>query len=50
MPRTFGLRLKRSGTRWSQRGANAMLALMGCVMNLGLPGPLDWRANQDMAA
>ena len=48
--RTFGLRLKRPGTRWSRRGANAMLALKGCVMNLRLPGPLDWKANQAVAA
>ena len=48
--RTFGLRLKRPGTRWSTRGANAMLALKGCVMNLRLPGPLDWKANQAVAA
>ena len=48
--RTFGLRLKRPGTRWSRRGANAMLALKGCVLNLRLPGPLDWRANQAVAA
>ncbi len=48
--RTFGLRLKRPGTRWSGRGANAMLALKGCVMNLRLPDLLDWRANQALAA
>ena len=47
--RTFGLRLKRPGTRWSRRGANAMLALKGCVLNLRLPGLLDWRANQAVA-
>ncbi len=48
--RTFGLWLKRPGTRWSERGASAMLALKGCVLNLGLPDPLDWRANQALAA
>ena len=48
--RTFGLRLKRPGTRWSTRGANAMLALKGCVMNLRLPDLLEWRANQAIAA
>ena len=48
--RTFGLRLKRPGTRWSGRGANAMLALKGCVMNLRLPDLLDWKANQAVAA
>ena len=48
--RAFGPPLKRPGTRWSKRGANAMLALMGCVMNLRLPGPLDWKANQALAA
>ena len=48
--RQFGLRLKRSGTRWSERGANAMLALKSCVMNLRLPDFLDWRANQAVAA
>ena len=48
--RTFGPPLKRPGTRWSRRGANAMLALKGCVLNLRLPGPLDWRANQAVAA
>ncbi len=44
--RQFGLRLKRSGTRWSRRGANAMPALKGCVMNLRLPDFLDWQATQ----
>ncbi|MDE0524658.1 MAG: hypothetical protein OXH79_22180 [Boseongicola sp.] len=44
--RQFGLRLKRSGTRWSERGANAMLALKSCAMNLRVPDFLDWRANQ----
>ncbi len=48
--RQFGLRLKRSGTRWSERGANAMLALKCCVMNRRLADFLDWRANQAVAA
>ena len=48
--RQFGLRLKRSGTRWSERGANAMLALKSCAMNLRVPDFLDWRANQAIAA
>ena len=48
--RTFGPPLKRPGTRWSKRGANAMLALKGCVLNLRLPDPLDWKANQAVAA
>ncbi len=48
--RTFGLRLKRSGARWSKRGANAMLALKTLVMNLRLPDFLEWRANQAIAA
>ena len=48
--RTFGPPLKRPGTRWSRRGANAMLALKGCVLNLRLPGPLEWKANQALAA
>ena len=48
--RTFGPPLKRPGTRWSKTGANAMLALKGCVMNLRVPGPLDWKANQAVAA
>ena len=47
--RTFGPPLKRPGTRWSRRGANAMLALKGCVLNLRLPDLLDWRANQAVA-
>ena len=47
--RVFGLRLKRSGTRWSERGANAMLALKSCVMNHRLADFLDWRANQPAA-
>ncbi len=46
----FGLRLKRSGTRWPERGANAMLALKCCVMNHRLADLLDWRANQAVAA
>ncbi len=33
--RQFGLRMKRSGTRRAERGANAMLALKGCVMKTG---------------
>ena len=48
--RQFGLRFKRSGTRWSERGANAMLALKSCAMNLRVPDFLDWRANQAIAA
>ncbi len=48
--RAFGPPLKRPGTRWSRRGANAMLALKGCVLNLRLPDFLEWRANQAMAA
>ncbi len=48
--RQFGLRLKRSGTRWSERGANAMLALKGCVMNRRLADLPGWRANQAAAA
>jgi len=46
--RTFGLRLKRPGTRCSKRGTNAMLALGGRVMNFRLPDILEWRANQDL--
>ena len=48
--RQFGLRLKRSGTRRSETGANAMLALKSCVMNFRLPDFLDWRATQTVAA
>ena len=48
--RQFGQRLKRSGTRWSERGANAMLALKSCAMNLRVSDFLDWRANQAVAA
>ncbi len=48
--RMFGLRLKRPGTRWSERGANAMLALKSCVMNLRLPDFLDWQVRQAVAA
>lgn len=31
-------------------GANAMLALKSCAMNLRLPDFLNWRANQAVAA
>ncbi|MCY3996690.1 MAG: hypothetical protein OXF07_11145 [Rhodobacter sp.] len=48
--RRFGPWPKRSGARRSQRGANAMLALKGRVMNLRLPDFLEWRANQAAAA
>jgi hypothetical protein len=48
--RQYGLRLKRSGARWSTRGANAMLALKSCVMNLRLPDFLDWQVRQTVAA
>ncbi len=48
--RQFGLRLKRSGTRWSRRGANAMLSLKACAMNLRLPDFLDWRARPAVTA
>jgi len=48
--RQFGLRPRRSGTRRAERGANAMLALKGCAMNLRLPDFLEWRANQALAA
>ena len=46
----YGLRLKRSGTRWSETGANAMLALKSCVMNFRLPDFLDWQARQAVVA
>ncbi len=48
--RRSGPRMKRSGTRWSERGANAMPALKGCVMGHRLADFLDWRANQAVAA
>ncbi len=48
--RQFGLRLKRPGTRWSEKGANAMLALKSCVMNRRLTDFLDWQARQAVAA
>jgi len=48
--RPFGRRRKRSRTRGSARGANAMLALKSCAMTLRLRDFLDWRANQAMAA
>ena len=47
--RRSGLRLKRSGTRWSERGANAMLSLKSCAMNHRLADFLEWRANQPAA-
>ena len=46
----YGLRLKRPGTRWSETGANAMLALKSCVMNFRLPDFLDWHARQAVVA
>jgi len=46
----FGRRPGRSGTRRSERGANAMRALKTLVMNLRLPDFLEWRTNQAMAA
>ncbi len=46
----YGLRLKRPGTRWSKTGANAMLALKSCVLNLRLPDVLDWHARQAIVA
>ena len=39
-----------SGTRWSETGANAMLALKSCVMNFRLPDFLDWQARQAVVA
>ncbi len=48
--RMFGLRTERPGTRWSRRGANAMLAPRTLVMNLRLPDLPGWRANQAVAA
>ncbi len=48
--RQFGLRPRRSGARWPERGANAMLALKGCAMNLRVPDLLEWRTNQAIAA
>ena len=46
----FGLRMKRSGMRWSKRGANAMLAIKSCVMNGRVPDLLAWKAGQATAA
>ena len=46
----FGLRLKRPGTRWSEKGANAMLALRSCIMNFRMPDFLDWQARQAVGA
>ena len=48
--RQSGLRLKRPGTRWSERGANAMPALRSCVMNRRLTDFLDWQARQAVGA
>ncbi len=48
--RTFGLRPRHPGTPWSRRGANAMPAPRGRVMNLRLPELPGWRANQAFAA
>ncbi len=48
--RVFGLRLKRSGTLWPERGANAMLALECRVLNHRLADLPGWRANQAAAA
>ncbi len=47
--RQSGLRLKRSGTRRSKKGANAMPSLKSCVMSHRLADFLDWRANQPAA-
>ncbi len=33
----------------AERGANAMLALKSCVMNLRLPDFLDWQVRQAVA-
>ncbi len=41
--RQFGPPLKRSGTRRAERGANAMPAPGGRVLNLGPPDPPGWR-------
>ncbi len=46
----YGLRLKRPGTRWSETGANVMLALKSCVMNFRIPDFLDWHARQAVVA
>ena len=48
--RQYGLRVKRPGTRWSETGANAMLALKSCVMNFRMPDFLDWKARQAVGA
>ena len=45
----IGLRMKRPGTRWSRKGANAMLALVSCTMNGRLPDLLAWKAGQAVA-
>ncbi len=47
--RRSGLRLRRSGTRWSEKGANAMPSLKSRVMGHRLADLLDWRANQPAA-
>ncbi len=46
----YGLRLKRPGTRWSETGTNAMLALKKSVMNFRLPDFLNWHARQAVVA
>ncbi len=48
--RMSGLWMKRSGTRWSRKGANAVMSPRSCVMNGRLPDLLDWRARQAIAA
>jgi len=48
--RTFGLRTERPGTRRVERGANAMPVPRGRAMNLRLPDPPGWRADQAVAA
>ena len=45
-----GLRLKRPGSHWSVKGANAVLSIKCCRRNLRWVDFLDWRAQTAVAA
>ena len=45
-----GLRLKRPGSRWTLKGANAMPAIEFALANIRRAGFMDWKVGMSQAA
>ena len=47
---TVGQRMKRTGSRWTVRGANAILAIKCCIRNMRWADFLDWKVRMAATA